>query len=79
MGVLDFLQMCGKIKSTKRQGWVDSGISPVESVSDHMHRMALMTLLLSDSTISKDRCIKIATVHVIFLDISLLFFNLSKF
>lgn len=41
------------------------GISPTktESISDHMYRMSIMVQLIQDSSIDKNKCIKMALVH----------------
>lgn len=65
--LLKFMSLVGKLKSTKRTGWVYRGVQSPESVSDHMYRMAIMSFLLSgrknDANINRDRCIKLALVH----------------
>ncbi|KAJ2704505.1 HD domain-containing protein 2 [Coemansia sp. IMI 203386] len=61
--VIDFLTLVTKLKRTKRTGWVNNQISQPESISDHMHRMSIMALLLDDSSIDKTRCVKLAIVH----------------
>ncbi|KAJ3105882.1 HD domain-containing protein 2 [Phlyctochytrium planicorne] len=65
--MLQFLLICGKLKQTKRTGWVLRKVSLPESISDHMHRMGVMALAMSSSSAShplnQDRCIKIAIVH----------------
>ena len=58
-GLLEFLLYVGQAKRTFRTGWVK-----VESVADHMYRMAVMSLLLPTiSEESKVRCMKLALVH----------------
>lgn len=34
-----------------------------ESIADHMYRMSIMTQLIEDSSINKEKCIKMALVH----------------
>jgi putative hydrolases of HD superfamily len=43
---LDFLLVAGRLKTSKRTGWVHHGVPLPESISDHMYRMALAALLL---------------------------------
>ena len=63
-GVLKFLLYVGQAKRTFRTGWVLHGVERVESVADHMYRMAMMALLLPTvSEESKNRCMKLALVH----------------
>lgn len=65
--ILKFMTLVGKLKTTKRTGWVYRGVKSPESVSDHMYRMAVMTFLLNSreegSNINRDHCIKLALVH----------------
>uniref|UniRef100_A0AAZ1X3S8 5'-deoxynucleotidase HDDC2 n=1 Tax=Oreochromis aureus TaxID=47969 RepID=A0AAZ1X3S8_OREAU len=46
-----------------RTGWVYRNVKKPESVSDHMYRMAMMSLTITDPTVDRDRCIKLALVH----------------
>jgi len=63
-GFLEFLLYVGQAKRTFRTGWVLKGVEKVESVADHMYRMAVMSLLLPTvSEESKVRCMKLALVH----------------
>ncbi|CAF1225381.1 unnamed protein product, partial [Didymodactylos carnosus] len=63
-GLLEFLLYVGQAKRTFRTGWVLCGVEKVESVADHMYRMAVMSLLLPTvSEESKVRCMKLALVH----------------
>lgn len=61
--------LIGKLKATKRAGWVYHGVPSPESVSDHMYRMAIMCFLLpaqqgqGDRNINREKCIKLALVH----------------
>ncbi|CAJ0905374.1 6873_t:CDS:2 [Entrophospora sp. SA101] len=61
--ILDFLHFCEQLKRTKRTGWVDNGIKDPESISDHMHRMSILALLLDDPTLDRNKCVKMAVVH----------------
>ncbi|CAN1839366.1 5'-deoxynucleotidase hdd1, partial [Linum perenne] len=61
---IDFLTFCHRLKTTKRQGWVNHGINGAESIADHMYRMALMSLVVGDLPgVNRERCMKIAIVH----------------
>ncbi|CAF4081832.1 unnamed protein product, partial [Rotaria sordida] len=44
-GLLEFLLYVGQAKRTFRTGWILRGVEKVESVADHMYRMAVMSLL----------------------------------
>lgn len=61
---LQFLLYVGQAKRTLRTGWVVNGVEQVESFADHMYRMGIMSLLLSDQNeTSKVRCMKMSLVH----------------
>ncbi len=60
---LNFFATVGKLKTLKRTGWVDNGVSLPESVADHMYRMTMLSFALSDPSLNKDRLIKIALCH----------------
>ncbi|KAG1057059.1 hypothetical protein G6F46_003866 [Rhizopus delemar] len=61
--VIKFLHVIENLKRTKRTGWLDNGIKQAESISDHMHRMGIMAMLVSDPSINREKCIKMAIVH----------------
>ena len=44
--LLDFYLLVGRLKTTKRTGWVNHAVPLPESVADHMYRMALMAFTL---------------------------------
>lgn len=43
------------LQRTKRTGWLDNGIKQAESISDHMHRMGIMAMLVSDPSINREK------------------------
>ena len=66
--ILKFMSLVGKLKSTKRTGWVNRGVNSPESVSDHMYRMAILSFLISsgkqnEASFNRDHCIKLALIH----------------
>ncbi|XP_023285905.1 HD domain-containing protein 2 [Seriola lalandi dorsalis] len=61
--MLQFMKLIGQLKRVPRTGWVYRNVKKPESVSDHMYRMAMMSLTITDPTVDKDRCIKLALVH----------------
>ncbi|KAM4633484.1 5'-deoxynucleotidase HDDC2 isoform 2-T2 [Polymixia lowei] len=61
--MLQFMKLIGQLKRVPRTGWVYRKVKDPESVSDHMYRMAMMSLTITDPTVDKDRCIKLALVH----------------
>nr|XP_020442840.1 HD domain-containing protein 2 [Monopterus albus] len=61
--ILQFMKLIGQLKRVPRTGWVYRNVKQPESVSDHMYRMAMMSLTITDPTLDKNRCIKLALVH----------------
>lgn len=61
--VLVFLQIVSLLKSQRRTGWVDHGIPDCESISDHMYRMGVTSLLIKNKDVDTNKCVKIAIVH----------------
>ncbi|KAG5492832.1 hypothetical protein JKF63_01412 [Porcisia hertigi] len=61
--VISFLHTMGRLKDTARQGWVDNQIGSPESISDHMYRMSLMCMMCPDTSLNRDRMIKMALCH----------------
>ncbi|KAK4528128.1 hypothetical protein GAYE_SCF51G6062 [Galdieria yellowstonensis] len=61
--LLEFFFLCGKLKETKRKGWIDHHVRQPESVSDHMYRMALICFCLAPSHLNREKLIKLALVH----------------
>ncbi len=43
-------------QTTKRTGWIRSGVAGPESIADHMYRMSLMALLAGDAGVDTNRC-----------------------
>eukprot|EP00981_Chlorochromonas_danica_P011514 scaffold4054_cov157-Ochromonas_danica.AAC.4 len=63
---LQFFKVVGQLKQLKRTGWVDHGALRIplpESVADHMYRMSLLSFLVTDPSIDKNRLMKICLVH----------------
>ncbi|XP_008311077.1 5'-deoxynucleotidase HDDC2 [Cynoglossus semilaevis] len=61
--LLKFMKFIGQLKRVPRTGWVYRNVKNPESVSDHMYRMAMMSLTITDPNVDKDRCLKLALVH----------------
>ncbi|KAK7542085.1 HD domain-containing protein [Phyllosticta citribraziliensis] len=63
---LPFMHVLERLKTTKREGWRRFGINHGESISDHMYRMSILTML-APATLSArldiPRCTKMALVH----------------
>ncbi|KAL7530850.1 hypothetical protein ACHAWF_005267 [Thalassiosira exigua] len=62
---VDFFALTRALKTTRRTGWVMSGVREAESIADHMYRMSLMAMVASFSgaALDTDRCIKLALIH----------------
>ncbi|KAF2725739.1 hypothetical protein K431DRAFT_280452 [Polychaeton citri CBS 116435] len=61
-----FFHLLERLKTTKREGWRRFGINSGESISDHMYRMSIITMLCPPQLASKldlARCTKMALVH----------------
>lgn len=62
-----FFQLISLLKQQKRTGWINMGIPNPESISDHMYRMSIMTLVLNNGnneiTPDFNKCCKMALVH----------------
>ncbi|KAK4498975.1 hypothetical protein PRZ48_009486 [Zasmidium cellare] len=63
---LPFFHLLERLKTTKREGWRRFDIHHGESISDHMYRMSIITMLCPPSLASRidlPRCTKMALVH----------------
>lgn len=61
-----FFHLLERLKTTKREGWRRFGIDQGESISDHMYRMSIMTMLAPPSLayrLNLPHCMKMALVH----------------
>jgi putative hydrolase of HD superfamily len=61
-----FFHLLERLKTTKRAGWVRFGISEGESISDHMYRMSILTMMAPSSISSKLdilKCCRMALIH----------------
>lgn len=61
-----FFHLLERLKTTKREGWRRFGIGHGESISDHMYRMSIMTMLAPPSLSSRiniSHCTKMALIH----------------
>ncbi|XP_037960561.1 uncharacterized protein LOC119689737 [Teleopsis dalmanni] len=62
--ILQFMELIGNLKHTKRTGWVLRDVNDCESISGHMYRMSMMTFLLDGSEgLNQIRCMELALVH----------------
>ncbi|KAG7394939.1 HD domain-containing protein 2 [Phytophthora boehmeriae] len=65
LNAIEFLRLCGRLKTLKRTGWVNNKVALPESVADHMYRMSMCCMLLDDANtaVNRSKCIKMAIVH----------------
>lgn len=63
--ILAFIQIVRLLKTQKRTGWVDHKVpmANVESISDHMYRMSIISMVIPNHEINIDKCVKIAVIH----------------
>jgi putative hydrolases of HD superfamily len=63
--IVDLFELAGRLKTLKRQGWIDRGVDQPESVADHTFRLALMAMIMSsrDSELDSERCVRLALIH----------------
>lgn len=63
---IPFLHLLERLKTTPREGWRRLRIDSGESISDHMYRMSIITMLAPSSLSSRldiPRCTKMALIH----------------
>ncbi|PYH44280.1 HD domain-containing protein [Aspergillus saccharolyticus JOP 1030-1] len=63
---IPFFHLLERLKTTKREGWRRFGINAGESISDHMYRMSIMTMLAPPALAAQlnlAHCMKMALVH----------------
>lgn len=63
---VSFFHMLHRLKTTKREGWRRFGINHGESISDHMYRMSILTMLAPKSLSSRldvPHCTRMALIH----------------
>lgn len=66
-----FFQIVSLLKQQRRTGWINMGIPNPESISDHMYRMSIMSLVLDSNAWKENggqvpdfnKCSRIALVH----------------
>ncbi|ESN90697.1 hypothetical protein HELRODRAFT_70944 [Helobdella robusta] len=62
--LFEFFVLLGKLKTTRRTGWVRSGVNDPESIADHMYRMGMLSMIIDPSSgLDKDKCVKLSLVH----------------
>lgn len=61
-----FFHLLQRLKTTPRAGWRRFGLDPCESISDHMYRMSVMTMMAPSSISSRLdilKCCRMALIH----------------
>jgi 5'-deoxynucleotidase YfbR-like HD superfamily hydrolase len=62
--LLSLFHNAGKLKCTKRAGWVRAGITDSESVADHSFRCTFIAMVLGDEFhVDSEKLLKIAVIH----------------
>jgi putative hydrolase of HD superfamily len=62
--LLSFFRTAGKLKTVRRQGWVDRGVPEAESVADHTFRALVMAWVLGRMAgLDTDRLLQIMLLH----------------
>ncbi len=64
MNILKFAKIVGKLKTTKRTGWVMQNIPAPESVADHSFRVAVLAMILAPKVgVDVNKVTKMALIH----------------
>ncbi|KAF2743439.1 hypothetical protein M011DRAFT_471382 [Sporormia fimetaria CBS 119925] len=61
-----FMHLLQRLKTTPRAGWMRFGVPNCESISDHMYRMSILTMMAPSSLSSKLdilKCCRMALIH----------------
>jgi len=61
--MLAFMNVVHQLKIQKRTGWLDYGMTECESIADHMYRMSILSMLITNPKVNRDKCVRIALVH----------------
>ncbi|MBI2326917.1 HD domain-containing protein [Candidatus Curtissbacteria bacterium] len=63
MNLIKFAQIVGKLKTTKRTGWVNAGIKNPESVAEHSYRLAVLCMILGDQLkLNTEKIVRMALI-----------------
>ncbi|KAJ4477254.1 HD domain-containing protein [Lentinula aciculospora] len=60
---LAFFHVLERLKTQKRTGWLNNNIPNPESISDHMYRMAVLSMCTSDTKLDVAKCVMLSVVH----------------
>ncbi|RUS26817.1 HD domain-containing protein [Jimgerdemannia flammicorona] len=58
-----FFIIVSNLKHIDRTGWVRYGITDVESVADHMYRIAVMAMVAGDTLLDVGKCVQLAIIY----------------
>jgi putative hydrolase of HD superfamily len=62
--LLEFLRAAGKLKTVRRQGWVDRGLPDAESVADHTFRAMVMAWVLGrEAGVDVNQLLRLLLLH----------------
>ena len=63
-GLIEFFHLVGKLKATKRAGWLNHDIKNPESVADHSYRTAVLAMIFAKRIGADElKLIKMALLH----------------
>lgn len=60
---LYYMHYLQNLKLSKRTGWFHHGVPAPESIADHMYRMAMLAMLVTDAELDVRKCVMMALVH----------------
>jgi putative hydrolase of HD superfamily len=53
--IIEFLRICGRLKKILRTGWVNNKVKDPESIASHMYRMAIISMVVDDKDLDKNK------------------------
>ena|SRR3989344_5153051 len=63
-GLMKFIFDVGKLKETKRTGWIVQGIKNPESVAEHTYRVAMICMVLAKKfKLNENKLLKMSLIH----------------
>ncbi|MDE1825787.1 MAG: HD domain-containing protein [Candidatus Micrarchaeota archaeon] len=64
MNIIEISEIIGRLKTTKRTGWIEANIPDPESIADHSYRVALFVMILSDKMgLDTEKAVRMSLVH----------------
>ena len=61
--ISNLVNILGKMKDLRRNGWVNHGVKNPESDADHSYSLAMLVLLLAPKRLDLLKCLKMALIH----------------